>query len=176
MAGQADKLYFYSKSRDVYPGRGTNEVAKHPEAYIALRQIPRWRQILSNFSDDCVVRHRGYSYTTIEHAFQAAKIGMVDPDAAHTFALESGSQLSKGSGADAQKQRKMRKLDLEQLRVWERYQPLLLIELWRYKASHCPTFRRVLMGTENAQLWHVQSRKPAVRWKDLEIIRNQNLQ
>ncbi len=168
----ADKLYFYSKSRDVYPGKGTNEVVATSSDYSPLAQIPRWRQVLSNFSDDCDIRHGGLTYRTMEHAFQAAKIAMVDPAAALEFALESGSTLSRGCGADAQKQRKMRKLDADQLRTWDRSQPRLLLELWRHKARHCPLFRAVLSATNDAQLWHVQNRKPAVRWKDLEHVRS----
>ena len=120
-----DKLYFYSKSRDVYPGTGTIEVCLDPSTYLELSSIPRWRQVLSNFSDDCDIEYKGRTYRTIEHAFQAAKIAL--------FSLESGSELSGGSGADAQSKRKMRKLNKEQLSRWATHQDSLLRQVWRYK-------------------------------------------
>lgn len=168
-----DKLYFYSKSRDVYPGKGTNEVVAQPNDYLMLSQIPNWRRILSNFSDDCIIKHDGSTYRTIEHAFQSEKIRLVDRLAAHQFALESESVLSRGTRADAQKQRKLRFLTEAQLRIWERDQTPLLIELWLCKVSNSPLFRGVLVATNNAELWHVQYRKPAVRWKDLEAVRSE---
>ncbi len=167
----SDKLYFHSKSRDVYPGRGTNEVAQDPVRYLTLSLIPRWRQVLSNFSDDCHIEHNSLTYRTIEHAFQAEKIRFADPAAAREFALESGSALSQGSGADAQKQRKMCKLSEVQLLAWKYQQTGLLSELWLYKVKHSSLFRTVLAATNDAQLWHIQSRKPAVRWDGLEAVR-----
>eukprot|EP00891_Asterochloris_glomerata_P005751 jgi/Astpho2/5751/fgenesh1_pg.00080_%23_20_t len=142
-----------------------------PSDYIALSQIPRWRQVLSNFSDDCEIKYGGLRYRTIEHVFQAMKISMVDPVAAQQFALESDSHLSKGLGEDAQKQRKMHKLSKGQLASWDNHQKRLLKELWAYKAMHCPLFCNVLIRMNKAQLWHVQNRKPAIRWKDLEVVR-----
>lgn len=49
----------------------------------------------------------GSTYRTVEHAFQAAKIALVDPSLARAFTLESGSQLAQGDGAAARKERKM---------------------------------------------------------------------
>lgn len=167
----SDKLYFYSKSRDVYPGRGANEIVQDPVKYLPLSLIPRWRQVLSNFSDDCTIEYNCLTYRTIEHVFQAEKIGFVDPTAAREFALESGSALSLASGADAQKQRKMRKLNEAQLLAWKYQQTGLLSELWLYKVNHSVLFRNVLAATNDAQLWHIQNRKPAVRWDDLEAVR-----
>ncbi len=167
-----DKLYFYSKSRDVYPGKGTKENVHSPEHYVPLSHIPKWRQLLSNFSEDGQIKYAGFTYRTIEHAFQATKIAIVDQEAARQFALESNSCLSKGSGADAQKQRKMRRLNDDELKTWETRQAHVLVELWRCKAAHCELFRTVLLLTNQAQLWHVQNRKPAVRWIDLENVRD----
>lgn len=171
-----DKLAFFSKSRDVPPGKGVSEVVGDPHEYAALARIPRWRQTLSNFSDDGIVEFQGLRYRTVEHVFQSAKIRMVDPGAAYDFCLESGSPLSKGAGADAQRQRKLRRLSADQLGAWEDSQQAVLREAWRFKAEHCPMFAEVLRQTQDAQLWHVQCRKPAVRWTALEDIRSQAFQ
>jgi hypothetical protein len=64
-----DKLYFYSASRDVAPGRGVNEVVTDPSAYRELALIPHWRRILSNFHY-CPFPFAGSTYNTIEHVFQ----------------------------------------------------------------------------------------------------------
>lgn len=118
----SDKLYFFSKSKDAAPGKGTNENVQNYQDYAELARTPRWRQVLSNFSDDCKIENEGLTYQTIEHAFQAAKIRIADPAAAYLFAIESGTKLSHGGGAEAQKQRKMRKLTDEQLGVWKQKQ------------------------------------------------------
>jgi predicted NAD-dependent protein-ADP-ribosyltransferase YbiA (DUF1768 family) len=51
--------------------------------------------MLSNFwRADVTLGQR--TYRTVEHAFQAAKIALVDPALAETFALESGADLARG--------------------------------------------------------------------------------
>lgn len=166
-----DKLYFWSRSRDVRPGRGVNEVVQDDAAYDVLASIPHWRQALSNFSDSCVVEYQGLTYRTVEHVFQAAKTRLVDRDAAFSFALESGTDLARASGGVAQKHRKLRLLDAGALETWSREQAAVLKDAWEYKAKHCPLFRSILRGTRSAELWHVQSRRPAARWGDLELVR-----
>lgn len=166
-----DKLCFYSRSRDAYPGRGTGEQVTNTQDYNVLSQIPHWRQVLSNFSDDCVFEYEGLTYRTVEHAFQAAKIRMVDEEIADQFALESHSPLSEGSGAHAQKHRKMCTLNTQQLAIWDACKMQVLTSIWGHKAEQCPLFRQVLLATRYAELWHFQSRKPAIRWEGLEEVR-----
>ena len=167
-----DKLYFWSNSKDALPGRGTNESVAEPAEYATLASIPGWRKVLSNFSDACHVEHEGLTYRTVEHAFQAAKIRLVSRADAYQFAIESGTPLSRGDGLAARQKRKMRRLDRAQLAEWHTIQPRLLKKLWGYKAVHCHLYRTVLKATNGAQLWHIQSRQPAVRWKDLEDLRD----
>lgn len=167
----ADKLYFFSNSRDVYPGRGAKEAVGNPPDYAQLHSIPDWRRVLSNFSADGVVQHDGLSYRTIEHAFQAAKIRLKSSERAFDFALESGSDLSKGTGSDARGQRRVVLLEAPYLDAWASLRDEVLMELWRYKTRHCPVFRSVLRHTRDAQLWHIQLRRSAVRWRSLEDIR-----
>jgi predicted NAD-dependent protein-ADP-ribosyltransferase YbiA (DUF1768 family) len=65
-----DKLYFYSRSRDVFPGCGANEDVTDPSEYENLSKIPDWRKILSNFHVEPFT-WREKKWNTIEHAFQA---------------------------------------------------------------------------------------------------------
>jgi len=168
----ADKLYFYSKSRDVKPGRGTNEHVADPSRYEPLAAIKDWRKILSNFSATCPIRWQGRTFRTIEHAFHYTKIALADPAAAQAFALESGTALARGSGADAQKARKLRKLDPATIRQWDAMSKSVLQQLQAIKLQTCPEYRRVVRLTAPAQLWHVVSRKPAERWIWLERLRD----
>ena len=169
---EPDKLYFYSKSRDVPPGKGTNEHVSDHATYAGLARVRGWRQILSNFSVTCPVRWHGLSFQTIEHAFQYTKIALVDPIAAGSFAIESGSALALGTGADAQKARKLRKLDAMTLRQWDAMSGHVMREIAASKLRDCPIYRHVLVSTKNAQLWHVRMRQSAERWVWLERLRS----
>ena len=44
-----DKLFYYSKSRDLPAGYGVNEFVSNKKSYTQLNEIPNWRKILSNF-------------------------------------------------------------------------------------------------------------------------------
>ena len=90
-----DRLYFYSGSADRPPGEGAHERVSDPARYTALSRIPPWRRQLSNFwvADFSL---DGRTYRTVEHAFQVAKIVLVDPALVATFTLESGTELARG--------------------------------------------------------------------------------
>ena len=57
-----DKLFFYSKSRDAYPGKGTNEYIKNPEGYTQLKNIPHWcnryKQMWNSRARECQLRFK----------------------------------------------------------------------------------------------------------------------
>ena len=101
-----DKLYFYSKSRDAVPGCGVNEYVESISKYDELKKIPHWRRILSNFYETPFL-YSGKMWKTVEHAFQAQKIALVNPELAETFTIDSGELLGMGSGLDARKARKI---------------------------------------------------------------------
>jgi predicted NAD-dependent protein-ADP-ribosyltransferase YbiA (DUF1768 family) len=112
-----DKLYFYSKSKDVAPGSGANEQVRKYTDYADLAKIKQWRQVLSNFHV-CPFKFQGYTYNTIEHVFQAKKIELANPQKALWFTLESGHDIGKGDGGVAQKNRKLVTLDNSILSKW----------------------------------------------------------
>jgi predicted NAD-dependent protein-ADP-ribosyltransferase YbiA (DUF1768 family) len=80
-----DKLYFYSKSCDMLPGKGANESVG--SLYSDLAQIKDWRKILSNFHL-CPFTYERHKYNTIEHVFQAKKIELADKEKAYWFTLD----------------------------------------------------------------------------------------
>lgn len=173
----SDILTFYSGSADKKPGKGVGEQVRNPDAYALLSTIPDWRRVLSNFHF-CPFRWEGATYNTIEHAFQAAKIALVDPVKARQFTVESGTALGRGDGKAAQKARRLVVLGAQQLQLWDALSAYVMATLQTQKFAACPEARRVLRATGNAQLWHLmrQRGQPSrlVRFAHLEDIRNQN--
>ena len=60
-----DKLIFYSSSKD-------NKIGLNKNEYIELNKIKNFRRYLSNFHI-YEFKYNGFSYRTIEHAFQGTK-------------------------------------------------------------------------------------------------------
>jgi ribA/ribD-fused uncharacterized protein len=166
-----DRLYFFSGSADLPPGRGVHERVADTVGYAALADVPHWRRMLSNFwpaeftLGEC-------TYRTVEHAFQAAKIALVDPVLAERFALESDTELARGDGAAARKQRKLVLLNDAQLRRWDECKNGVMSDAMRAKFSRHEPLRAVLLATRSAQLWHGTGRgQPPARIHALETIR-----
>jgi ribA/ribD-fused uncharacterized protein len=169
-----DRLFFYSASADRAPGAGRHESVADPSAYAALARTRDWRKMLSNFwVADFVID--GATYRTVEHCFQAAKIALADPALARQFALESGSELARGDGAAARKQRKLVLLNAAQLLRWEREKHAVMRSAMRAKFAQHSALRAVLLATGDAQLWHGTGRGAAPQriWA-LEAIRRES--
>lgn len=165
-----DKLYFYSKSKNVFAGKGANEYVSVDSEYEELSKITDWRKILSNFHL-CPFKYNNSTYNTIEHVFQSEKIALVDKEKAFMFTIESNSKLGLGDGADAQKNRKMVKLSLETLQEWNEIKMDVMKSAAIAKYSQCENAKKVLLLTNKAQLWHIVSRSKPVRFIHLEEIR-----
>lgn len=166
MQTENDKLFFYSKSRDVDVGKGVNEIVTD----VSLGKIKDWRKVLSNFHM-CLFKYEGYTYNTIEHVFQAKKIELVDKDKALWFTLESGHEIGLGDGEIARKNKKLCKLNDEQLRLWGTMKDNVMYQAAVAKYKACKEAREVLKMTNAAQLWHIVSRGKPVRFEHLERIR-----
>jgi ribA/ribD-fused uncharacterized protein len=167
----AGRLYFFG-SADKPPGQGAHERVADAACYAALVDVSHWRRMLSNFwPADFTLGER--TFRTVEHAFQAAKIALVDPVLAVQFALESGSELAHGSGAAARRHRKLVLLDDEQLRIWDGRKHVVMREAILAKFSGHEPLRTVLLATRSAELWHGTGRgQPPARIHDLEVIRD----
>lgn len=168
-----DRLYFFSGSADLPPGQGVHEQVADPARYTALAGVRHWRRMLSNFwPADFTLNKR--TYRTVEHAFQAAKISLMDPVLAERFALESGTELAQGDGAAARKHRKLVLLDDTQLHEWDRCKHEVMRSAMRAKFSQHEPLRAVLLATLPADLWHGTGRgQPPTRIHDLETIRDE---
>lgn len=167
-----DRLYFFSGSADRPPGQGAHERVADADCYAELAGVRHWRRMLSNFwpAQFTLGEH---TYRTVEHAFQAAKIALVDPTLAERFALESGAELAHGDGAAARRHRKLVLLDDEQLRRWDQLKTAVMRAAMRAKFGHHEPLRAALLATRMAQLWHGTGRgQPPARIHDLEAIRD----
>jgi len=171
-APTADKLYFYSGSVDKPPGKGVNEVVKDASMYSELSSLPHWRRVLSNFHV-CPFVFRGKTYRTIEHAFQAAKIALASPEEAETFTVESGNALGLGDGLAARNARKLVVLRKAQIEEWQRMSRKVMEDASRAKYKQCPEAAKVLLATNNAELWHVVTRGTPDHFTHLETIREE---
>ena len=166
------KFFYYSKSRDVAPGKGVNEIVENAKDFDDLKNIKDWRKILSNFYVE-KFKYNGLTYNSVEHAFQAVKISLVDKDKAFWFTIESGNEIGLGFGDVAQKNRKLIKLNKNQLEEWGKIKYNVLINITKERVKQSEHYQRVLRETKNAELWHIRVRKSAIRNKYLEDIRSE---
>ena len=166
----SDKFFFFSKSANAKPGKGANEVGD-PKNYKELAKIENWRKVLSNFHV-CPFKYDGYTFNSIEHAFQYKKIALANKDKAFNFTMESKTDLGLGDGEDARKNRKVVKLKDAQIAEWDKMKMDVMAEIAKQKYEQCPDAMDVLIKTNNAQLWHIVGRgEPNVRFLHLEKIR-----
>lgn len=165
-----DKLYFFSRSKDVPPGKGTHEFVSNPDDYVDLQKIPDWRRVLSNFHE-FDFEYEGRKYRTVEHAFQASKLRLADPWKADNLSLDSESEVAMGDGLEARRKRKWAILNSEQLRTWNEIKGSVMKNILETKAKSCEQLRNVLVATKSAQLWHSAPRIRAERMTHLEEIR-----
>lgn len=166
-----DKFVFYFKSVDAKPGFGEGEYVESFEKYQNLGKYPNWRRVLTHFHV-CKFIYMGKSYKTIEHAYQASKIAIADPNMAHLFAMESDSTLSYSDGFTAREARKMIVLTTNQLAEWHSKSYQIMTDITRAKYHQCCTARRVLKETKDAQLWHFERGIPLTQWIHLEQLRS----
>ena len=168
---QQDKLCYYSKSKNVIAGKGVHEFVNDPLMYNELNKIHNWRQILSNFYIEPFL-YEGKSYNSIEHAFQAQKIKLVDINKAEYFTINSGHLIGIGNGSIAQKNRKLVLLNNEQLKHWDNIKFQIMKNITIARISQSSIYKNVLKLTQNAELWHIIERKDIVRNKYMEDLRN----
>jgi hypothetical protein len=178
-----DKIIFKSTSADKAPGKGVHESVAVPSAYSDLARIKDFRRYLSNFDTSCSFKWQGpydkaYTFRSVEHAFQGAKIYRVDPTAGLRFTVESGDAIGLGDGSIAQKHRKLVKLSAAQLTAWGAVAQEYMASATEAKYSQNPTgvASGVLKATGKAQLLHLVTQRGApsalVRFTHLESIRD----
>lgn len=155
------------------PGTRARELLR-PSDVVAFACLPaNFRSVLSNLATCSVpLAFGGKTFATLEHAFQAQKFKDVAPAAYGEFSMESGSPLSRGDGFAARAARKRVTLSRPQVAAWDARKDGVMACLWRAKFSALNE-RAVLLATGGAELWHAAPRVRAVRWTDLEALRDE---
>lgn len=165
-----DKLYFFSKSRNVSPGKGINEYVKNSSDYKELNAIKDWRKVLSNFYVS-PFEYNNKKYNTVEHAFQASKINMVSPIIARLFENDSKSKIGTGNGLAARTSRKIVVLNTKELEEWGKIKHDIMFNILTEKFAQCKHPQKVLLATNNAELWHGMARSKPAKQISLELVR-----
>jgi ribA/ribD-fused uncharacterized protein len=165
-----DKLFYFSKSQDKPVGKGVNEYI-NSNIYKDLDEIKDWRKILSNFYEAPFI-YKNKTYNTVEHAFQSEKIRLVDIDKAEWFTLESKHVIGLGDGLIARQSRKLVLLDKDKLKIWDEIRDKIMEEIMYQKFTQISIAKKVLLATEDAELWHATAREKPSRQIPLENVRN----
>jgi predicted NAD-dependent protein-ADP-ribosyltransferase YbiA (DUF1768 family) len=167
-----NKLNYFSKSANAPVGKGCNEFISDPSLFAELASIPNWRRILSNFYTEAF-EFEGETYNSVEHVFQSRKIALADPAKARFFTLESKHEIGQSDGSVAQRNRKLVVLDPKKLALWDEIKDDVMTRATRERVKQSELYRRVLLATRDAELWHTVARKPSVRNEYLERIRQE---
>jgi predicted NAD-dependent protein-ADP-ribosyltransferase YbiA (DUF1768 family) len=164
-----DRFYFFSKSSNKPPGEGAKE-SGDPSEYAPLAKLPDWRRTLSNYHV-AQFQWRGYTWNSIEHAFQGSKIGLQDHDKAFCFTVDSGHFIGAGDGLTAQRHRKCVVLTQENIDIWSRTSQSIMKDAALAKYAQLSHASSVLEATGDAELWHIVPRGRSQRFFHLEDIR-----
>jgi len=167
----ADKLFYYSKSRDLPAGYGANEVVADKKKYRELNEIDNWRKILSNFHVS-KFKYGDYYYNTIEHCYHAQKFNLVSKVTAFKLTLDSDHPFGKGDGLSARKNRKLIVLSEKELLEWEKIKYETTKAICQAKYNQVAIYKKVINLTCDAELWHIVMRSTPIRTAYLEEIRN----
>lgn len=153
-------LMFFSRSTDSLPGLGIDESIHNcnRSKYEELAKIPHWRRVLSNFytrdGDAHLFVLDGLHWRSVEHYFQAAKFVSINPQYYASFALESGSPLSRADGPVAKKAGREIKLTPNEVADWDARKDVALARAREAKFTQNQDCKRILILTDGALLTH----------------------
>jgi predicted NAD-dependent protein-ADP-ribosyltransferase YbiA (DUF1768 family) len=165
-----DSIFYFSGSADKPAGMGANERTNNPSKYKDLNNIKNWRKVLSNFHPG-QFQWNGKTYNSAEHAFQGAKISIADKTKGNWFCIESGHEIGQSSALIARTNRKLIVLTLDQLNTWENIKSKIMEEILLAKFTQVEIAMRVLLLTQDAELYHGTRGTPVLRQFELENVR-----
>ena len=165
---------FYSKSRDVDPGKGSGEniSPKVETDFTELKKIKNWRHQLSNFHTKVdknkkvvpLFKLDGYTWASVEHYYHANKFKKNNMDYYKLFTMESKSDIStdpiaaKGAGGKTGKVNKKKfrpsniKMDDDFMMNGKNEDVMYNGQLAKYKQN--PELKQMLLLTKDAKLVH----------------------
>lgn len=159
---EQDCLVFHSKSADHVPGKGAHEKVARPGDYVALSKIKKWRERMSNFAHWHFARkmrnvkgNPTWTFDSVEAAFQAEKIALADEKKAQRFCAH-GFGGHGWTGAEARGQRKLVRLNKEQLAQWDGMSADIMKELHEQRVQEDSVLSRILSLTGTARLLHLE--------------------
>ena len=178
-----DKIVFqfYSKSRDLKPGKGAGEKIDKKDVmkFAELSSIKNWRKILSNFFEGEFTLD-GKRWKSVEHFYHASKFKKNNPEFYSTFSLDSDTELSKspamakGAGGKTGKfkgkqiRSKKIKLDDDFFSSKENERAMYRAQMAKYK--QVDEARRALIATKDAKLQHfLRGQSPIVFYDTMKI-------
>jgi hypothetical protein len=179
---EKDVFVFKSNSADKAPGKGVNEHLVKGHSFPELSKIKDWRRMLSNFdvaefdwSGEGVLPEPFPAMTrwnSIEHAFQGAKHWWKGhKKEALRFTLTG--DIGKGDGAEAQKNRKLVKID--DMEGWDELSWKVMASASEAKYMQNPERMRMLKATHPAELFHLTTqhgkKSDIIPFTHLEYIR-----
>jgi predicted NAD-dependent protein-ADP-ribosyltransferase YbiA (DUF1768 family) len=166
-----DTLFYHSKSANKSAGKGINEYALNYDIYDELNKIKDWRKILSNlYYSEFIYDNK--IYNSVEHAFQAKKIEIVDKEKAYCFCKNSGNIIGTSDGIVARKNRKIVIITTEELEQWNKIKDQVMDDVLLAKFTQIPIAKQVLLLTRDAILLHGTRGIPISRQFNLEKVRN----
>ena len=179
---------FYSKSKDVMPGKGGNnhkdaekkwsEKVSDPTKFDELSRIKDWRKVLSNMwsgqnEDKPLFSLEGYEWASVEHWFHANKFRwMIEEseeykDFYEKFTFNSGSEicknaklaLSAGGRSGNVRGKKYRPKNVVLDPKWEEIKERIMLNGQKAKYEQDELSKKVLLATKDAKLRHLMLRR-----------------
>jgi predicted NAD-dependent protein-ADP-ribosyltransferase YbiA (DUF1768 family) len=175
-------LQFYNRASNEFPGKGPGEYvpASDEHLFIPLASIPNWRRALSNFAES-PFRLDGHTWFSVEHYYQGSKFKNQNHDFYLQFSLDSGSEIAKdpalakaaGSKSGIFKGHLYRpsavKMDSDFLSNGRGQKAVLNAMEAKFRDNL--EFKRILLATLNARLYHFQRGEKPVLFSNLMQIR-----
>jgi predicted NAD-dependent protein-ADP-ribosyltransferase YbiA (DUF1768 family) len=178
---------FYSKSRDMKPGKGAGEKISSENVlkFSNLADMKNWRKTLSNFYEG-KFKLDGMNWLSVEHFYHASKFKKSNPNFYKLFSLDSKSDISKlpamakGAGGKTgkfkgkQTRPKNIKIDEDFFSSGENEKAMYRAQMAKYKQNK--EAKDVLLATQDAKLQHfLRGQNPIVFYDTMkirEVLRN----
>jgi predicted NAD-dependent protein-ADP-ribosyltransferase YbiA (DUF1768 family) len=172
---------FYSKSRDLKPGKGAGEKIPDEEVmkFAELDNIKDWRKILSNFYES-VFELDGMRWLSVENYYHASKFKKNNPSFYKLFSLNSKSDISKdprmakaaggktGKYKGVQIRPKKIMMDDDFFTSKENEKAMYTAQLAKYRQNELA--KKTLLATKDAKLQHfVRGNQPIVFYDIMKI-------
>jgi predicted NAD-dependent protein-ADP-ribosyltransferase YbiA (DUF1768 family) len=159
-------LQFYSKSKDIAPGKGSGETLGEDDDFTLLSKIVDWRKMLSNFWEESFFLD-GFEWLSVEHYYHAMKTD--DKCIRYTFTLDSNTHMSKSALA-AKKAGGMK--FMTQKPDFHLMREDVMVRAQKAKFEQNDYLGHALLVTWDAQLNHFSRGSPPISFDGLMDIRD----